>query len=560
MKLDALRTLGAAPVTIHKGTTQWRPVGHSRELSRVLAIPRRQLNDDHNDGMRDLLQRPQGSLRLWDVQCRALVEAIHADGLFAALPVGTRKTLIGALLPTVLDKRAVYLTTPSLKRQVDDMLDEYRDSFHVRDDLVVESYSALSSQRRARLLEDFAPELIVADECHALAKPSAARTKRFLRYMKRNPETVFCGLTGSMVRKSLRDFAHLLQLALRDWTPLPRDWPTLTEWAEALDVGGERPAGALAKLCREDETPREGWGRRFRETRGVMTSENESCAAPLHIRSLGFEPSEIIAKAILDVEAKWERPDGEWLTTAIEVARVRRQLKLGGFYRWVWPDHVALDDIRRWCDTRRAYRQELTATLRNFGREGMDSPGLIEAAAERGEIHLYTRADWEFCNATIPSPLVTWRWLDESLLTQVVDYLDRSGPVIVFVDNPTVGKRLADMLGTTYFGQGRKAADALVVERGNRHVVASIRAHGTGRNLQAFYRALVVGGPTSGADWEQLLGRLHRAGQLASEVTYRVLWTDEVDRAREDAKFINETTGAPQKLLSAIVDWDGGDK
>jgi hypothetical protein len=83
--------------------------------------------------------------------------------------------------------------------------------------------------------------------------------------------------------------------------------------------------------------------------------------------------------------------------------------------------------------------------------------------------------------------------------------------------------------------------------------VASIQAHGTGRNLQMFSRNLVVSCPSAGADWEQLLGRTHRQGQQADEVEYDFFDTfdHEVKTAVKDAAYIKDILGQDQRLLFA---------
>jgi hypothetical protein len=99
-----------------------------------------------------------------------------------------------------------------------------------------------------------------------------------------------------------------------------------------------------------------------------------------------------------------------------------------------------------------------------------------------------------------------------------------------------------------YFGAG---SEEIANERGDRSVVASIQAHGVGRNLQMFSSNLVVSCPSAGADWEQLLGRTHRQGQQADEVTYEYFDTfdHEVKTAVKDAEYIKGILGQDQRLL-----------
>jgi superfamily II DNA or RNA helicase len=85
----------------------------------------------------------------------------------------------------------------------------------------------------------------------------------------------------------------------------------------------------------------------------------------------------------------------------------------------------------------------------------------------------------------------------------------------------------------------------------------SISAHGTGLNLQQYDKAVIIEPPGSGLRWEQLLGRLHRPGQLADEVNFYVLsHTPQLRRsfvnALEDSRYIQDSTQQPQKLTFAV--------
>lgn len=94
-------------------------------------------------------------------------------------------------------------------------------------------------------------------------------------------------------------------------------------------------------------------------------------------------------------------------------------------------------------------------------------------------------------------------------------------------------------------------------------MIASVAANGTGKNLQAWNKNLIVSCPTGAAVWEQLLGRTHRQGQKADEVQVDVLigCVEHVDawkRARAEAKMASDILGAPQKILIGDVNgFDG---
>ncbi|MEI6807023.1 MAG: helicase, partial [Myxococcaceae bacterium] len=83
---------------------------------------------------------------------------------------------------------------------------------------------------------------------------------------------------------------------------------------------------------------------------------------------------------------------------------------------------------------------------------------------------------------------------------------------------------------------------------------ASIAAHSEGRNLQKWHQNLVMSCPANGSVWEQLIGRTHREGQLADKVTFDIVVAcneqlRSLHRAVSDARYIQDTTGQPQKLI-----------
>jgi hypothetical protein len=70
-----------------------------------------------------------------------------------------------------------------------------------------------------------------------------------------------------------------------------------------------------------------------------------------------------------------------------------------------------------------------------------------------------------------------------------------------------------------------------------------------------FQRSLVANPPSGGSEWEQLLGRTHRQGQLDDEVTFEVYrhtqtFRDALERARDLSGYIQGSFGNTQKLVS----------
>jgi len=87
-------------------------------------------------------------------------------------------------------------------------------------------------------------------------------------------------------------------------------------------------------------------------------------------------------------------------------------------------------------------------------------------------------------------------------------------------------------------------------------VVASITAHGEGKNLQHFHNQYFLQWPRNAAAAEQALGRLHRSGQEADvvlAVTNNSLDFDKMNfgACLNDSLYIHQSTGVKQKLIYA---------
>lgn len=571
-KLSDLLAIGSktppGEVYLQTGHTPLAPVSRSRELERILALPRKSPRGIET-GLPPPLYKRDGTLKLRPLQAEALEQAMDRRGLFAPIAVGGGKTLLSMLLPTVLEAGpTVILTSAGLVAQAQKMRKEYEGSFRIRDDIHWLSYGILSSPKRHAILEEIKPALIIADECHALAARDSARTKRFLRYMKAHPETLFCAMSGTVTKRSIRDFAHLLELALRDWTPLPRDFPTLKEWAEALDVSDNpRPVGSLTLLdpgayataCDSDvERVRLMVRDRIRDTPGVVASGDNEIGVGLEIHLMPTPHCPAIAAALKKLHDTWETPDGDLITEATELARHARSLKLGAFSKWIWDEGVSAMDILEWKMLRRTYHSELREYLK-WSRPGLDSPALVERAMEMGRIPAWSswRA-WLDVFQRVPSPRTEWRWVSDVMKNWASEWIDKHATgAIVWTDLPCFGRTLESW--AKYYGEGPKAHQELVDLKTRHTIVASIKAHGVGKNLQAWDTGLIMGFPPTGSVVQQLLARQHREGQQADTVRFYVpdCFKRDLERAQEDARYIESTTGNKQKILLATIVEEG---
>ncbi len=554
-------------------------VQRSGDLARIIELPRRAPNVEHAPDLTDAFRREGGELRLRPIQSAALLEAEAASGLVGSIGVGWGKTLIMLLLAEAMGaERAVLLVPAELKRQ---LLERDIPYYSRHFDLPVQriagvlSYTELERSATghgalpswwkwtahlagavASPLDVLRPDLVVADEAHRLGRKGSARTGRFLRYAKRNPGCRFAFLSGSLASRSLLELGHLSRLALRKGSPLPLDGRALAEWAAALDPHDEDegPAlapGALVLLCRDDQEPvREAFRRRCVDTPGWVATSGQSFAGSLYLRIVREEPPPVVTRALVDLRRTWAVGDQE-LETAVEFNRVARQLACGFYYRWAWPGGAP--DVE-WLRARKEWNREVRAFLQRRARQGMDSPKLLEAAAQDGRWDSEAWPAWAAVRHR-PEPPREAVWISDYLVELAARWGRRAKEGIVWCQHVALADEIGRATGWPIFGEG---TDAGTTDPSRTPlIVCSIRAQSEGKNLQAWSRSLVPCPPAGAGSWEQLLGRTHRPGQKADEV-----WCDVLVKATEDedalahaeaqARFGQETKGQEQKLLLAM--------
>lgn len=577
-----------------KAPPQKPGVQKTSELARILALPRRKLDLDAGtiDGQAILdlnslyltnggkcVKYPKcpvcasGTAGLWPTQSAALVEAEKAWGLFGAMGVGSGKSLVSLLLTDVFDaKKSVLLVPSSLKNQLmtRDFADYGRHFKLPLNRITVVSYDELSIATGAFVLDRVEPDLIIADEVHNIARIASARTKRFIRYMQSHPSTRFCGMSGTITRRSLRDFSHLCEIALRGNSPLPYRWSDLQEWSDALDpIRDPIPIGALKVFIdpkdprigrgpdEERQAAREGFRKRLTETTGVVATSESWEGASLVIKALRPAVPKSVQQAIDTLFKTWE-VGGEEIEDKMRLVEIARQLAVGFYYKWLWPNDKP---DREWLDARAVWHKAVRLILQR-SRAGLDSPLLVTRAVVNGTIDdSGTVQAWEAWKLVKdrPAPPVEPVWIDDFAIQAALAWGKASPePAIIWYSHNAVGDALSDG-GYRVYGSGADAGEADPTRE--KIIVCSIRAQGTGKNLQRYARALVVEPPASGATTEQLLGRLHRPGQLADEVNFEYfMHTPELEeaplRAVADALYVQQTQGQRQKLLVARrVNW-----
>lgn len=551
-------------------------VRDTAELQRVKFLPYRDwqisIGRETPEAIAQLLtqvfRREGGEMTLRLVQGAALAELADYGGAFVPAPVGSGKTIITMLAPAVIEAQRPLLLIPAKLRKKTE-----RDWLKLSKDwklprVRVESYEMLGRVQAAEYLNNYKPDLIIADECHRLKNLKASSVRRVRRYIKENPSCRFLALSGTITRRTLHDYWHILVWCLRDRMPLPRDWKEMSEWADALDVKRDGPRvepGALLQICTPQEAAdieaikqvnearattilRKAYQRRLTGTPGVVALFSESVSCSLSIEEKLIDLSHL--EAYYAKLRTYETPGGEPFEEALELWRHARELACGFYLTWDPPAPPV------WMAARKAWSAFVRAVLANY-RSGCDSPLQVAQAVASGRIRDQGQyAQWVAIRDTFkPNPVPVW--MDDKTLRETADWLFVKGesPGIAWVEHPAFGERLSQMTGIPYYGAGGVDRTGKQIEDEKGPLIASIRANGEGRNLQHYSRNLIVSCPPSGATLEQLLGRTHRSGQEADEVTVEILFGcseqyDGFQYAIADARYIQETTGQPQKLLS----------
>lgn len=581
---------------------EWGKAAHSggvpmsSELARIMGLPRRVINldnvpdlsplfvhTDYCDGScGDLCDRNEGRpARLRPIQSAALWDMEQAGGFFGFVGVAHGKELICALAGSVFNSAChVVMGPPSLRDHFDRDWERYSLHFALppRDTVHFVAYSDLQNGKRIRILDELKPDTIAANECQNLRHKRASRTKRFLVHMKSRPGTRFIGCSGTPTNDSIKDYAHLIEMALGRGTPVPstRRHYELADWCAAIDVpkGNEEPKapGALLKLATPaeieasraaEESPtelaRRVFCRRLVETHGVVATDAPALKCELRIKEIGADemntpPS--VRNFLKDLSRTWAIPGGAELKSALEVSRIARQASCGLYYRWDWPGGIVDEE---WVEAKSAWGKTVRHVLQYYGHKGIDQPLFVANAAMRGELpreHLATWAAWAAVKDR-PAPPTVAVWLDDFIVDKAEEWADDVGIGVIWYEHNALGRAIADRLRLPLMEGGCDKQVNAATPKTHPIMVCSIRAHGTGKNLQAWGRAYVTSPPANGTIWEQLLGR-HPRGQRRDPVQYDVnvhTWPlrAALNGALADAQYQQTTTRQKQRLL--IANW-----
>lgn len=542
-----------------------RRIEATPDFQRIKNLPTRTDEDLPKDlvgQMTALLKQPGGTMTLRHIQAQALFEIGTLGGMLGPIEVGGGKTLISLLAPAVLGAKSPLLLLPAkLVEKTGKELRELAPHWRIPKNIQIVSYEMLGRVQGANILLLRRPDLIVGDEIHrAKNRKKAACARRLERYMRDNPETKFVGISGTIIRNSLHDFAHIARWALgREKAPIPREEGELIDWADALDeripeLRRADPGALLSLPGAEGETEleraRRAFHTRLTSTPGVVTSKvAEPVGASISVMALPYEVNAATDKNFQRLRELWERPDGWALSMATEVYAVSQQLTLGLHYTW---SPLAPTP---WLNARKAWAKFVRSTISDTKR--YDSELEVRRAALAGDLD---RTYWDAWEEIAPSFQINSQpvWHDDSALRVCEKWLqDNVG--IVWTGHSFFARELSKRTGIPYYGaQGKdKDGNSILTADPRKPIIASMKAVGEGVNLQAWCRNLITANPEN---YQQLLGRTHRPGQCADEVTVEVLYGcrehhEGFEKSLSLAEMHRDLLGAEEKLLIADKVW-----
>ena len=544
-------------------------------LTRVTNLPRRHWSDEEAEALADqlteVLRTQYGTMRLRPIQAVALYEiGTVGGGLFGPMRVGAGKTLLSLLAPAVsFSRRPLLLVPAKLIGKTERDQRELGRHWILPPYVRVMSYEWLGRVQAAEALASYFPDLIIADECHKLKNLKAAVTRRVRRYFTEHPDTRMVAMSGTVTKRSLKDYAHILQWCLKEGRPLPTKYKEVELWADAIDErkGQVRRAhpGALITLCNDDEkdlwvkgeprrAARQAYRRRLVDTPSVVATRETPIDASLEVTSVEVPVGPATDAAFETLRSDWVTPDGWPISDGVGMFRHSRELGLGFYYVWdPRPPAYWLSARSAWC----SYVRQTISRSRT-----LDSELAVALALSNGQladpIGESLRQEWQAVRKDF-EPNTVPRWVDDSVLTFCRKWMQRNNG-IVWTEHTHFATMLSGLSGVPYYGRKGLNADKVAIEDHphTEPLIASIQSNGEGRNLQAWSKNLVTSFPPNGAIVEQLLGRTHRDGQEADEVVTEVITTcaehvGAIWQAVADSQYVEDSTGSPQKLLLADV-------
>lgn len=559
------------------------------EWQRINALPRRTWTDEQVEElielMSSMLKTPRGTQRLWRDQAIALYEIAEQRGLIGGVRVSGGKSIIAMLAPTVLDAQRPMIVVPakSIKSgKIDKAYQEARKHWQISSNIQWISYEMIQTVQYADLLEKYRPDCVIADESHKWGRDKGgaetARTARAQRFIDGvGAKVPFVLLSGTFMGSHVvKDIARACEWALKAGSPLPRASKAQKDWADALEVDpsfnkrlaelGDEPrprmaAGALSRWCDEPDPSlaeiRQGFGRRYTQTPGVVVSSGDAIGQSLVIDvKVNAEHDEAVEEAFKTLRGDPKRdeppkaPDGWILVDAPVIWQLAQCLELGFYYK---------------CDPRPPQewalaRQGWASYCRERIKVGDIDTELQVANECRAAEHKPDEwLTWIAIRETFRPNVVTV-WLSDRRVDAAAGWLKKHRG-LCWTQFRAFGERLSLKHKIPFFSADACDSESnSILEYPGGPAIVSIAACSEDLNLQdRWHSNLVVAPPSIGQSFEQFLARTHRFGQPKPEVTCEI-WlgcienAEALEKAREKERAVAASSlDTARKLL--IADW-----
>lgn len=466
-------------------------------------------------------------------------------------------------------------------------------------------YSVLSREDARSIVEAIEPKLVICDEAHYLKNPKAARTKRLLAFIKDRSVAGVC-LSGTITDKSIRNYHHLIRWCLGEHCPLPHSPITAGEWSLIIDADAAPSAsqtGPIMPLVHwaranfpNEEIPlgisgfRHAYRLRLTNCPGVTVTGDQEIGTSLTFHNIPspYEMGQECKELIRQVEDDYITPNGDPIDHAIHTWRHLYALNHGFWHKLYWPapevfarNHkCAIVEAERRIqegkdhhEAHNEYTKALRSWLSNTNRAGLDTPMLVGQYMEQHKgkglpyelYHLWKTAK----ELEIDGMAVRYKepiYVDDFKVKAAVDWAkDHPRKAIIWYYYDGLGRWLISELQKAgidahWCPAGREHNDYIMnPAAAGRVVVASMSAHGTGKNLQHFQHVYYAQWPRSAIMAEQSIGRVHRKGQEADEILADQCLTTQWDRLNlaaclNDALYISQSTGQRQKVIYGNYD------
>jgi hypothetical protein len=485
-------------------------------VTRISELPRRDWRDGADAAVCELtaaLKTPDGNQDLRPIQAVAIREALSVGGLVLNARVGAGKTLVAALLATLYeDLRPLVIVPGGFDGKTDRELAEYRKHWNLGHKIQTITYSDLARDVDERILRQYEPGVLIPDEVDKLRRVQAGGSGtagRVNDWMVSHPNTLFFGMSGTLFKSGLKDYGHIVNWALKGKAPIPNLPNEIDSWHRALKGNtGLWPKMRQGLGAGPNADVQEAFRDRFFHTPGVIISTDQFTGVPLTLQTVAFDSG--LQDVLQRLYETGETPDGLDVLDVLDgdaeagagtTWAAERQIALGFYY------HPRVRPPEPWLQARKGYFK----LVRRMIMSGQYKTELqVRRWAEAaGEVHW---VKWKAVQPTFTPEFVP-RWLN----TKALEYAKTwgRGGGIVWCDHRAFAQRLAAETGWRLFaGGGLDASGMAIDECRDRTIIASRQANSTGRNLQAWCRALITALPANGRDAEQLFGRQHREGQL----------------------------------------------